>query len=160
MNSATIGALIAGAIGLVLLIGIGVVLLYPPVPDDAPNSLDPITRELVIIGGEIEGAFGFALEGKELSSPASPIVVKVGDVLRITYKNVGKIPHSFAVHLEPDRAAPAIFGAAVGSATRPILPDQEGSIIFTADRAGSFSYLCTVPGHIELGMFGNFVVED
>ena len=34
-----------------------------------------------------------------------------------------------------------------------------GTLSFTATNAGTYEYLCPVPGHAEEGMAGSFVVE-
>ncbi len=57
-------------------------------------------------------------------------------------------------------AAPAFSGAALwflGDATSAGM--HTGTLSFTATTAGTYEYLCPVPGHAEEGMAGSFVVE-
>ncbi len=62
-------------------------------------------------------------------------------------------PHDFVVSGIPG-AASALLGIAGNSGT------PSSTFTFTARTAGSYSYLCTVPGHAAAGMHGNFVVEQ
>jgi uncharacterized cupredoxin-like copper-binding protein len=41
----------------------------------------------------------------------------------------------------------------------PARPGQTSSIRFILDRAGSYRFSCSVPGHAEAGMVGTLVVE-
>ncbi|MFN2312139.1 MAG: plastocyanin/azurin family copper-binding protein, partial [Spirochaetia bacterium] len=34
------------------------------------------------------------------------------------------------------------------------------TVEFVADRAGSFEFYCSVPGHRQAGMYGTFVVVE
>ena len=34
-----------------------------------------------------------------------------------------------------------------------------GSMTFTAREAGRYFYICSIPGHVGRGMYGEFVVE-
>lgn len=38
--------------------------------------------------------------------------------------------------------------------------DEETSVTFTPDSAGTFSYICTIPGHAQAGMTGQLTVGD
>jgi rusticyanin len=56
--------------------------------------------------------------------------------------------------------APAFSGAAfwfLGDATSAGM--HTGTLSFTAATAGTYEYLCPVPGHAEEGMAGSFLVE-
>lgn len=58
-------------------------------------------------------------------------------------------------------AVPAFSGSALwflGEATSAGM--HTGTLSFTANRAGSYEYLCPVPGHAEEGMAGGFVVSS
>jgi plastocyanin len=58
-------------------------------------------------------------------------------------------------------AAPAFSGAALwflGEATPAGL--HEGTVSFTASTAGTYEYLCPVPGHAQEGMLGSFIVQS
>jgi len=136
-----------------------IVVLAPPIPFLAPGKpaaqMKP-TVTLTIDGGEISPTkFGFGLEGKNLTSPGPTLEVKVGDVVQITFKNIGgrmNQPHTFVIKgLEPFPR--------IGTVTNPIDVGKSGTAMFLVDKAGDFTYICEVPGHTQLGMWGRFVVK-
>jgi uncharacterized cupredoxin-like copper-binding protein len=67
---------------------------------------------------------------------------KVG---KVTFKvtNKGETSHDFKID---------------GVTSKLISPHTSTSITVTFKKAGSYPYLCTVPGHAQLGMKGNFKV--
>ncbi|MEM0478475.1 MAG: cbb3-type cytochrome c oxidase subunit I [Candidatus Caldarchaeum sp.] len=83
----------------------------------------------------------------------------VGDVVKITLKVAGKIPHSFAVTPEKKSSSPALFNSRLGTPSRPIEPGKTASIVFKPSAPGEYYYICTVPNHAELGMWGRFIVK-
>jgi uncharacterized cupredoxin-like copper-binding protein len=64
---------------------------------------------------------------------------------KVTFKlsNKGETSHDFKID---------------GVTSKLISPGQSTSITVTFKKAGSYPYLCTVPGHAALGMKGNFKV--
>ncbi len=57
-------------------------------------------------------------------------------------------------------SAPAFSGSALWFLGNPTSAGMhEGVVSFTASRAGSYKYLCPIPGHAQKGMVGNFVVQ-
>lgn len=156
MNTAKITVGLAGIIGLGLLGGVATVLLFPA--SSAPGG-GSVSTEIRFTAGEIGEKFGFGLEGQSISSPGPTTKVKVGEDVRVRLINRGASFHSFAVVAEKKEKSPALFGAAIASASRPLPPNGDGSVVFKADKSGSYFYICTVPGHVLLGMYGEFVVE-
>ena len=113
------------------------------------------------MGGEIEATkYGFALEGQDLQSPGPDIRVKVGTLVAIVFKNIGNLPHTFAITEEKRFDAEPLWGVQLGTPTNPIGPGNSESITFTPNRAGTYYYVCQVPGHIELGMWGQITAEE
>ena len=56
-------------------------------------------------------------------------------------------------------AAPAFAGAALWFLGDPTAAGMHaGTLRFTAATAGTYQYLCTIPGHAQQGMRGAFVV--
>lgn len=84
--------------------------------------------------------------GSEFAFTPSTLTVKSGQTVQLTFKNMGTYPHNLTI---PD----------LGVATKTITPGQEDTITFTPTKAGSFSFLCTVPGHADRGMKGTLIVE-
>jgi rusticyanin len=57
-------------------------------------------------------------------------------------------------------AAPAIAGAYAGVIGDPTpAGDGANTITFTAGDAGSYDYICPMPGHAQMGMHGSFTVR-
>lgn len=131
-------------------------------------------KELVIIGGETKGDAekgGFAFQGEAITAPGPTIRVRVGDRVRITFENVHgafygeSIPHDFVVVAEKDIPIPlsapdVLWGAKIALYPNPLDPGERGSVTFTPDASGTFYYICSVPGHVDRGMWGRFNVEE
>ena len=146
-------ALIAGGIWLEW---ISLSLMFP-VQAQVSNAIP--TTVFSINGGETAGGFGFALQGQKPASPGPTIMVKSGDIVRINFKNIGATAHAFAVTREKDDRSPILFTGNIGNGARPLTPGSEGSVVFKADAPGTYYYICPVPGHPTLGMWGEFKVE-
>jgi uncharacterized cupredoxin-like copper-binding protein len=65
-------------------------------------------------------------------------------VVTFTVKNVGAVPHDFKIS---------------GRKTRMLQPGQSATLRVTFLRAGAYPYICTVPGHVALGMKGVFTIK-
>lgn len=74
--------------------------------------------------------------------------VAEGAVVAITVTNNDGAMHDIAV---PEFGAQSDQLVGVGAAT---------TIVFRATRAGTFEYICTIPGHKLAGMAGNLIVGD
>jgi len=160
LDTVKVTAYALGGVGAILLVSVVGVLVSPPAPAATMAPMAP-SKVLTLYALETPDGtkFAFATDPNDLASLGKPIAVKVGDVVKVVMKNVGKLPHSFAILSAPQSGATELFEAAIGSAAKPIFPNEEGSVVFKADKAGKFAYACTVPGHIQLGMVGDFVVE-
>lgn len=53
---------------------------------------------------------------------------------------------------------PAFSGAALWVLGESNASMPQGPLAFTADRAGTYQYLCPVPGHAQEGMVGTFII--
>ncbi|MFV1999839.1 MAG: cupredoxin domain-containing protein [Acidimicrobiia bacterium] len=78
-------------------------------------------------------------------SPSQVVVVE-GEPTNITVVNDGAAPHDFTV---PDLGITIFVG-----------PGETVTTGVSAQSAGSYDTLCTLPGHASLGMVGRFVVES
>ncbi len=117
--------------------------------------------EIIIEGGEISvSKYGYAIKGQELQAPGPELRVKVGSLVVVTFINIGQLPHTFAVANEKKFDAEPLWDAQIGTPTSPVQPKQQSSISFTPKKPGEYYYICQVPGHIQLGMWGKFVVEE
>lgn len=79
--------------------------------------------------------FKFVLSKTSLPKPGS-----------VTFKvtNKGHVPHDFKIN---------------GKKTKLLSPGQSASLPIKFSKAGSYPYLCTVPGHAAAGMKGTFKVK-
>jgi len=74
------------------------------------------------------------------------LYVHKGDVVKVALTNTGMEPHDFTLQ-------------GYNLKTKVLSSGQSDSIIFKADMTGTFTYYCSVPGHKDVGMQGQFVVE-
>jgi uncharacterized cupredoxin-like copper-binding protein len=116
---------------------------------------------IVLYEGEISATkYGFGNTSTTLTSPGPTLRFNLTDVVNITVINVGMMPHAFAITNAPKTGSTVLFNAEIGSASNPLQSGKQGSVIFTPNNAGSsFFYICPVPGHAEVGMYGSVVIN-
>lgn len=75
----------------------------------------------------------------------------------VTFKvtNKGILPHDFKV-CSSSKGGKAVTCA--GKATPQIVPGKSATLTVTFKTAGTYEYLCTVPGHAANGMLGDLKV--
>jgi nitrite reductase (NO-forming) len=123
-----------------------------------PNSNKTPTVNIVLYEGEISPTrYGFGNSSNLLTSPGPPIRFNMSDVVNITVVNVGSMPHAFEITNLPKTGATMLFNAEIGASSY-LEPGKQGTVIFTPTNAGSVYYICPVPGHAELGMYGLIVI--
>jgi nitrite reductase (NO-forming) len=83
----------------------------------------------------------------------------VGDKIIFHVKNGGKSFHAFGVTASKEGPGPILDGTAVGTPDNPLKPGKTGDATFVASQPGEYYYICTVPGHRELGMEGKIEIE-
>ena len=98
-----------------------------------------------------------ALPGEEGHNPE--IKVKSGDSVTIHVKNIGKSFHAFGIVTNPDDPSTVVWNSVVKDPNNPLKPKEEGEVTFLAGAPGAYYYICTVPGHVQQGMKGSFIVE-
>ena len=104
--------------------------------------------------------YGFGNSSTTLTSPGPTLTFKTTDVVNITVINVGKMPHTFAITNAAKTGAKVLFNAEIGSASNPLPPGQQGTVIFAPNNAGSVHYICPVPRHAESGMYGSVIITS
>lgn len=110
----------------------------------------------------VESADGFsdlafnALTGESGHNPT--INANVGDKIVFNVENGGKGFHAFGVTAEAEGFSGIITGTAVAAASSPLKAGQTGSSEFVPAEEGTYYYICTVPGHRDLGMVGEIIV--
>ncbi|MDQ2700907.1 MAG: copper-containing nitrite reductase [Actinomycetota bacterium] len=96
-----------------------------------------------------EGRLVFVGDAGAIKGQVNPeLKVPEGSVVAITVINGDGAMHDVAV---PEFNAQSDSLVGVGSAT---------TIVFRANKAGTFEYVCTIPGHKAAGKFGKLVVGD
>lgn len=103
----------------------------PPPGSEAPGEAG--IKEIKI------EAFSFGYTPGELQA-------KAGEAIKLTITNSSGIPHTFTIdELQVDVR---------------LSPGKTKTIEFTPNKAGDFSYYCTIPGHKAAGMFGDLIVSE
>jgi plastocyanin len=106
----------------------------PPSELNAPTS-----------GADLATLKKFTVTGESFSFSPSTIRVKKGDPVEITFKNTEGF-HDLVIEGYNVR-------------TKQIAAGKEDMVSFTADKAGSFVYYCSVGNHRAQGMVGTLIVE-
>jgi len=139
-----------------------IVLVFNIQPSLTPTSSvsgKTPTVNIVLYEGEITGStYGFGNASTALTSPGPTLTFKTTDIVNLTVINVGKMPHAFAITAQAKTGAKVLFNAEIASASNPLPPGQQGTIIFAPNTAGSIYYICPVPGHAESGMYGSVII--
>jgi uncharacterized cupredoxin-like copper-binding protein len=138
------------AIIVIVIVVVGVVfVLMSPAAKGTP---------LTLYAGEVStAAYGFGNTASTITSnPGPTLTLKQGTIYTMTVNNVGTMPHAWEISSQKE-AGSVVFGAQIDS-TSYIAPGSSGSVTFTPNQSGNFYYVCPVPGHVALGMWGNVVV--
>ena len=88
----------------------------------------------------------FTVTGSEFAFTPSTLTVKSGQLVEITFKNMGKYPHNLTI-------------TDLNVSTKTINPGESDTLTFTPTKTGSFGFLCTVPTHADRGMKGTLTVQ-
>ena len=88
----------------------------------------------------------FMVKGTEFAFAPATMSVSKGDTVKVTFTNAGKYPHNFTI-------------TELNVQGKTIQPGQTDVVTFTADKAGTFKYFCSVPGHEDKGMVGTLTVQ-
>ncbi len=93
--------------------------------------------------------------------PGPTIHVTKGDTVRVTFRNTHAIPHTVHFHGQHPFAAD-MNGNGILSDAMVVGPNDELTVEWTAEPAGTFIYHChfDTPTHMEMGMYGVFIVDD
>lgn len=113
-------------------------------PSDEEKALDASSSA----GDTVQGADKvkeFTVMGSSLKFAPATLTVNKGDQVKITFKNNGGT-HDFVID-----------EFSVKSDT--LQSNEDTTVEFTADQAGSFEYYCSVANHRQMGMKGTLVVK-
>ncbi len=145
--------LYALAIVIVIIVVIGAVYYYETTLTPPAGSSTPLTLYV----GEISSSeYGFGNTASSLTSnPGPTITLSAGQTYTMTVHNVGSMQHSWATVDAKSTTANVLWNAA----TSGINPGSGGQVTFTAGSAGSYFYICQIPGHVALGLWGTVTVN-
>ena len=154
-----------GVIVIVIVIaaGIYVYLNQSMSPGLTPTEYVTLYEGDQVVSGGVQGVIGF--NQSSMTSPGPTLNFTVGDVVSVTVYNVGTTPHNWAIvnvlsdTSELNDTAQVMFNAQVASGSDPILPGLSETDVFQVTQAGTFFYVCQVPGDVDSGMWGNVVVS-
>jgi plastocyanin len=148
--------LFSGAIALAVVILLGVSVI-PGVT--TTTSTTPNVTITLYEGAISPSLYGFGYSSNNLVSPGPTLTFKVGDIVNVTVTDVGQLPHNWAIVSTNQTSAPVEFNAQIRSGSNPLQHGESDSVVFTLTKAGDFYYVCQVPGHVDLGMWGKVVVN-
>lgn len=95
----------------------------------------------------------FKIVGTDLKFSHPTITAKVGQPVTVVLENKGMIEHDIAFPtIKADKPAASLKAVAK--------PGQSATIEFTPTAAGTYEYICTIPGHKEAGMKGIINVTE
>ncbi len=118
--------------------------------------------ELTLVAGQTSAAGGFNFNG--YSGGEMILTVPVGWRVVVTFVNASVVPHSAEVvpyaAQQPDAARrPAFPGAATPSLDTGLPRGARATFSFVATRAGTYEFVCGVPGHAVAGMWDLLIVS-
>ncbi len=90
------------------------------------------------------GTYTIRVDARDFAFALSRRSVPAGSSVRFVVRNRGNSAHDFVV---------------AKKRTRVLRPGQRQSITVSFPRKGTFRFLCSVPGHVRLGMKGSFGVS-
>ena len=155
--------ILIGILALAFFLGATSVLIFnlQPVLKISSPSKTP-TAAIILYEGEMsDGKFGFGTAAYNLTSPGPTIGFSSSATVNITVINVGKLPHAFAITTMPQAGATVLFAAAIGSASAPLQPGQEGSVVFVPNNAAfDYWYISPVGNDTANGMYGAVIVSS
>lgn len=99
----------------------------------APPTVEGEGKEIVVSGDE------YSFSPKAISLVA-------GETVKITFKNMGKLPHNLVI-------------TELGVSTKTIAGGAQDSVTVTASKTGMYTFFCSVSNHRQLGMEGKVEIR-
>lgn len=135
-------------VGVLVVLGVGAYfLLMKPQTQPVVPTETTMTKEedKTSTTSAMMEAKEFTVESKGLNFSPNEIRVKVGDKVKLTYKNnMGQ--HNWTLD-------------EFNAKTKLVNAGEQETVEFVASKAGSFEFYCSVPGHRQAGMKGMLIVE-
>jgi uncharacterized cupredoxin-like copper-binding protein len=148
---------IVAAIVIIVVIVAGVVLYEQSL---APSNGGTTPIAVTLYAGEVSSSkYGFGNTANSITSPGPTLTFTQGEEYKMTVNNVGTMAHSWAIANQNSTGATILFSSEINPGAF-IAQGQSGSVTFTPNQSGNFYYICPVPGHPELGMWGQVVINS
>ncbi len=141
MNTKIIGVVVS----LIALLGVVGFVVVSKMKTPAAVTQTPEIRSVGTTEGK-KKVVEVTVTAKDFSFDLKEIRVKAGDIVTVTLKNVGKMPHDWTVEGQNIQ-------------TRQINNGETDVIQFVAPQAGSYETFCSVGTHRQMGMVGVLLVE-
>jgi plastocyanin len=129
-------------------------------PAAAPTAAQP--TDAIVTNLKVTAQDTLKFEPATLSAPANGAIT-------VTFKNAGAQQHNWVLTSTADADRIATEGAAKGGDatgitgviedSEPVAGGRSKYIGFTIPTAGTYIYLCTIPGHYQAGMKGILTVN-
>ena len=149
---------IAAAIIIIVVIVAGVILYEQSFTPPSGGGGTPIA--MTLYEGEVSGtSYGFGNGATSLTSPGPTLTFTEGKTYTMTVHNVGTLPHSWEIASSNTGTPSPLFSSEVNPGAY-IAAGGSGSVTFTPTQTGNFYYVCPVPGHADLGMWGNVTINS
>ena len=111
--------------------------------NDTPTPKPP-TPPITLTSQDTETPWAF-----EINDESNPTIrLKQGETIEIRFVNDGNTVHDFTIE-ELDITDETTF----------LEPGEEVTITIKSEKTGTFTYFCSQPGHKDLGMFGELIIE-
>jgi nitrosocyanin len=121
-----------------------------PTPDNAPDGVQPVESTLPSATDSVDAMT--TAEAKMLTVDATnfkfnqtELKVKKGDKVKVVFNNKEGM-HDFVLD-------------EFNTKTKQLKAGESETVEFTADKAGTFEYYCSVGQHRQMGMVGKLIVE-
>ena len=133
-------------------------------PTPVPTAVSSGTSLVLYEGPLTTGAtssllFGFGNTATNITSPGPTLYLQEGTTYTMTIYNVGTNPHAWEIVPTKAVSNSPMFGAGI-DITNLLPAGNSASVSFTVNQTGNFYYVCTQPGHIGYGMWGNVVISS
>jgi plastocyanin len=111
-------------------------------------------------GDDTPEASALTFEGTdELRFNPATASVPAGSEVTVTFNNVGALEHSWTlVANDTDTATVTDAEAIISASTGVVGGGGSDTVTFTAPAAGTYKYVCTIPGH-AVNMVGTLTVQ-
>lgn len=99
------------------------------------------------------------VKARDLTFDQTQLAIPAGAEVTLNLTNEGALEHNWVLVHETVELATATAADAINQAASEVLAGGKSTkLTFTAPAAGSYQYICTVPGHALAGMVGKLTV--